>query len=88
MAGMIRRFGMSDVRLTRRRSFRRLVLTVAARHEPGSPMQFVFHFKNGGTAPLQISKVKPSCGCLVADYDREIAPGGAGTISATFDTEG
>src|SRR5947209_1561568 len=46
-------------------------------HEPGTPMEFVFHLKNTGTALLQI-KVKPSCGCLLADYDREILPGGTG----------
>src|SRR3989442_5274577 len=56
-------------------------------HEPGTPMEFVFHLKNTGTAPLQI-KVKPSCGCLLADYDREIRPGGTGTISASFNSQG
>src|SRR5205814_380067 len=42
--------------------------------------------KNAGTAPLQIEGVKPGCGCIIARSDREIAPGGWGTVTASLDS--
>ena len=47
--------------------------------------EFVFHLKNLGTAPLKITDVNPTCGCTVARFDREIAAGGTGLVTAVLD---
>ena len=45
-----------------------------------------FEFTNVGDQPLLITSVKPGCGCTAADYTRtEVAPGGRGFITATYD---
>jgi len=46
------------------------------------------HFKlvNEGSETLVVKSVRPTCGCTVADYDREIAAGGTGWVKATLDT--
>jgi hypothetical protein len=55
---------------------------------PGPRIRFVFPIRNVGTAPLEITRVKPSCGCLTPEYDRQLAPGASGTIAVRFDTSG
>ena len=47
-----------------------------------------FELTNEGEATLQIHSVRPTCGCTVAEYDKEIVPGGKGTVKATLDTAG
>lgn len=42
--------------------------------------------QNQGQAPLEIKDVKPSCGCTVADFPKQIAPGQSGTITLEFDS--
>jgi thiol-disulfide isomerase/thioredoxin len=45
----------------------------------GPPLKHAFKIKNEGDAPLEISKVKPSCGCTVAgDYPKKLDPGQEG----------
>ena len=44
-----------------------------------------FVYRNVGTGPLQIEKVKTSCGCTAAEPShREILPGQQGALSVTF----
>ena len=38
----------------------------------GDPVRHEFVIRNAGDAPLEITEVKPSCGCTVADYDKVI----------------
>ncbi|HEY9423123.1 MAG TPA: DUF1573 domain-containing protein [Thermoanaerobaculia bacterium] len=45
-----------------------------------------FAIRNDGDAPLEISNVKPACGCTVAEYDKVIAPGKTGKVHAEVDT--
>ena len=45
-----------------------------------------FRIDNAGSGQLEITEVKPSCGCTVADYDKTIAPGSSGMLKATMDT--
>ncbi len=46
-----------------------------------------FHFKNIGRAPLIISNVQSSCGCLIGEWSREpVMPGKSGIIRARYDT--
>lgn len=52
----------------------------------GERLTAVFEVRNTGQAPLQITQVRPTCGCTVADFDREIAPGGTGKVRAEVDT--
>lgn len=53
----------------------------------GEVAKFEFVIRNNGDAPLEIS-AKPNCGCAVADYDRVIAPGKTGKITAEMRTAG
>lgn len=45
-----------------------------------------FVLANRGEAPLKIKSVQPACGCTVASFDAEIAPGATGKVRATLDT--
>jgi len=54
--------------------------------DPGTKVPFDFVVRNTGTAPLEILEVKPTCGCVVASFDRTIAPGGTGGIHAVLNT--
>jgi hypothetical protein len=45
-----------------------------------------FAITNEGDETLEIKAVRPTCGCTVADFDREIAPGKTGYIKAKLET--
>lgn len=48
-----------------------------------------FTFVNDGKTAVSLSRVKTSCGCLQADYDRRpVAPGKTGHVRITFDPAG
>lgn len=47
-----------------------------------------FTLRNQGDATLEVRAVRPTCGCTVASFDSEVAPGGTGKIHATLDTAG
>ncbi len=48
-------------------------------------VEHTFFIKNVGSAELQILRVKPSCGCSVAEYDKVIAPGQQGKVHIKID---
>lgn len=52
----------------------------------GEVIHHVFEIRNGGDAPLEITDVKPACGCTVAEFDRKIAPGEIGRIETAVKT--
>jgi len=52
----------------------------------GELVEAVFQIENTGDQPLEITDVRPACGCTVAEYDKEIAPGATGTVTAHVDT--
>jgi hypothetical protein len=52
----------------------------------GQRITHEFRIRNAGEATLEITEVRPSCGCTVAEFDRTIAPGEEGKITATVDT--
>lgn len=52
----------------------------------GESIKHVFEIRNEGDAPLEITNVKPACGCTVARFDKVIAPGGVGKVHAVLDT--
>ena len=54
--------------------------------EEGAVIPFHFEVVNRGEADLEISQVKPTCGCTVAKWDRVIKPGEQGTIDAQMST--
>jgi hypothetical protein len=54
--------------------------------QKGQKVEYAFVIKNTGKAPLQILEAKPGCGCTVAEFDKEIAPGGTGRVKAVVDT--
>lgn len=50
----------------------------------GTPLAFTFKFKNKGKAPLEITEVKPSCGCTKGEFDKTVAPGKEGKITLSI----
>ncbi len=52
----------------------------------GERASYEFTVKNEGDQVLEITQVKPSCGCTVAEYDKTVKPGGTGKITAVVDT--
>jgi hypothetical protein len=52
----------------------------------GDKVTHDFVVSNEGTAPLIITDVRPACGCTVASFDKEIAPGAQGKIHLVLDT--
>lgn len=52
----------------------------------GASLEHTFSIANEGDAPLEIVEVQPTCGCTVADFDRQIAPGRSGEIAVVLDT--
>lgn len=54
----------------------------------GDKIHAIFEVRNTGKAPLEISQVRPTCGCTVASFDRTVAPGESGKIVAEVDTTG
>lgn len=50
------------------------------------PVDAVITVRNSGDSPLIINKVSTSCGCTVADWDKNaIAPGNSGYIKISYD---
>lgn len=54
----------------------------------GDQVKHDFPVENLGKATLEITRVQPSCGCTVAQYDAKVEPGKTGKISATLSTAG
>ncbi len=54
----------------------------------GEKLRATFDVRNTGKAALEISQVRPTCGCTVANFDRTIAPGTTGKVVAEVDTTG
>lgn len=54
--------------------------------EEGTVVPFRFEVENRGRADLEVTQVKPSCGCTIAKWDRVIKPGARGTIEAQMNT--
>lgn len=53
----------------------------------GEKVEYVFPFRNSGTAPLLIERVRSSCGCTAALVSSsELAPGAGGEVRAVFDS--
>lgn len=52
----------------------------------GEWIHHVFEIKNEGTAPLELTDVRPACGCTVAEFDRNIAPGKTGQVKVKLET--
>ncbi len=55
--------------------------------EKGADQERTFKFMNSGYAPLILTAVNSSCGCLVAKWPSEpIAPGKSASVIAHYDT--
>jgi len=52
----------------------------------GEILEINFELVNEGDQTLEIRAVRPTCGCTVADFDREIAAGKSGFVKAKLDT--
>lgn len=55
--------------------------------EPGqAKLEAVFKFVNGGTEPVTVTKVKPTCGCTITNFKEEktFQPGESGEIRSDF----
>lgn len=57
--------------------------------EQGKSVEYDFVLKNEGDAPLEITRVVPSCGCTATKLSADkIEPGETATVHAVFDTTG
>lgn len=55
----------------------------------GDSLKHTFKVKNAGTAPLEITRVRTSCGCTAAvTKEKTVAPGQTTEIEVTFNTRG
>jgi len=55
----------------------------------GDVTNHAFRFKNTGTNPLQLTYVRPSCGCTATNWTKEvIPPGGEGMVEINFNSTG
>ena len=55
----------------------------------GEVVNAEFYFTNTGNAMLEITDVRPGCGCTTAgNWDRQVAPGKSGVIPFQFSTAG
>jgi hypothetical protein len=53
----------------------------------GDVVTHTFRFKNVGDNPLQLTRVKPSCGCTSPEWsDEPIAPGDEGLVTVSFNS--
>ena len=52
----------------------------------GDKIAHDFVIRNEGTVPLEITDVRPACGCTVAKFDHTIAPGQTGKVNLEIDT--
>ncbi|MEM8961870.1 MAG: DUF1573 domain-containing protein [Acidobacteriota bacterium] len=52
----------------------------------GDHLVHSFEIRNDGDQPLEITDVRPACGCTVTEYDKVIAPGATGKVHADVDT--
>ena len=53
----------------------------------GDKVEIEFELANQGDGPLKIKEAQPSCGCTVASFDKEIAPGKSGKVRAVLATD-
>lgn len=51
----------------------------------GSTLSHSFSIRNDGDQPLIIEQVRPGCGCTVAEFERELAPGESGVIDVSME---
>lgn len=57
--------------------------------ETGAVVTHTFKFKNTGTEPLKLTRVKASCGCTTPKWSQEaVQPGAEGFIDVSFNTAG
>ncbi|MEZ4829586.1 MAG: DUF1573 domain-containing protein [Bacteroidia bacterium] len=57
--------------------------------QAGTNVTHQFKFKNTGTEPLVLTRVKASCGCTTPSYSKDpIPPGGEGFIDVVFNSAG
>ena len=49
---------------------------------------YTFTVQNAGDAELVLERIITDCGCTTVEYDRSIAPGGAGKITVALNTGG
>lgn len=52
----------------------------------GEKIPHTYTIHNDGKAVLKILQVRPTCGCTVAEFDKEIAPGKTGHIKSVLTT--
>ncbi|MCS7208023.1 MAG: DUF1573 domain-containing protein, partial [Fimbriimonadales bacterium] len=69
------------------------IVLAALEHDFGEIMQgdtvkHTFVVKNEGDAPLELTSVRPSCGCVTPHFDKVIEPGKEGKIEAELRSAG
>lgn len=52
----------------------------------GEKISHAFEIRNEGTSTLELTNVRPACGCTIADYDKTIPPGKVGLVRTKLET--
>ena len=53
----------------------------------GDVLVHEFGIRNEGSADLELTSVRPACGCTVVEYQRVIMPGEVGKVKAVVKTD-
>ncbi len=57
--------------------------------EDDAPSSYTFRWRNVGNRPLVVTRVQTTCGCTVAEHDRQpVQQGGSGTVRVTYHPKG
>lgn len=69
--------------------FEQQELCLAQLSEEDDPVTVTFRFSNASDHPIVITRVVTTCGCVVADYDRNpVLAKGSGSVRVTFKPKG
>lgn len=69
--------------------FERTLIDAGHIGEDDAPSAYTFRWRNTGGTPLVVTRVRTTCGCAVAAWDKKpVAQGGEGSVTVTYHPKG